>query len=162
MTISFHKTYHVTRACSLDQHDERLRFFDEMRGEPRHVGGAYVLHHADRFGRDEKTLSALTVVGGLPSTSYPSDPFEDVDDPFARMLVLEGWRFRADVHAVLDDFASGYTEIVLLEIGALDPRRLLLGAAHVTLRALVVAGHRSRAARTVCARRPRPPVNAVT
>ena len=74
MTISFHKTYHVTRVCSLDQHDERLPFFDEMRGELRHVGGAYVLHHADRFGRDEKTSSALTVVGGLPSTSYPSDP----------------------------------------------------------------------------------------
>ena len=76
--------------------------------------------------------------------------------------VLEGWRFRADVHAVLDDFVSGYAEIVLLEIGALDSRRLLLGAAHVNLRAFVVARHGSRAARTVCARRPRPPVNAVT
>jgi hypothetical protein len=78
------------------------------------------------------------------------------------MLVLEGWRFRADVRAVLEDFASGNAEIVLLEIGVLDSRRLLLRAAHATLRGLVVARHRSRAARAICARRPRPPINAVT
>jgi hypothetical protein len=59
------------------------------------------------------------------------------------MLVLEGWRFRANVHAVVDDFASGNAEIVLLEIGALDSRRLLLGAVHVSLLGLVVALHRS-------------------
>jgi len=41
------------------------------------------------------------------------------------MLVLEGWSFEANVHAVLDDFARGNAEIVLLEIGALDSRRLL-------------------------------------
>ena len=78
------------------------------------------------------------------------------------MISSPGWvcsksrRFRADVHAVLDDLASGDAEIVLLEIGALDSRRLLLGAAHVTLRGLVVARHRSRAARTICA----PPTSA--
>jgi hypothetical protein len=32
--------------------------------------------------------------------------------------VLEGWRFRDDVHAVLDHFASGNAEIVPLEIRA--------------------------------------------
>jgi hypothetical protein len=37
----------------------------------------------------------------------------------------------------VDDFATGNTEIVLLEIGALDSRRLLfLRAAHLTLRGL--------------------------
>ena len=77
--------------------------------------------------------------------------------------MLEGWRFRANVHAVLDDFASGNAEIVLLEIGVLDSGRLLLGAAHVTLRGIVVARHRWRAARTDRARRPRPPpINAVS
>jgi mannose-6-phosphate isomerase-like protein (cupin superfamily) len=35
-------------------------------------------------------------------------------------IVFEGWRFRANVLAVLDDFASGYAEIVQLEIGALE------------------------------------------
>jgi hypothetical protein len=59
MKISFHKTYDVSRACSLDQHDERLPFFDEIRGELRRVGGAHVLHRVDRFGRDEKDLAPL-------------------------------------------------------------------------------------------------------
>ena len=79
----------------------------------------------------------------------------------ARMEVLEGWRFWANVHAVVDDLASGNAEILLLEIGALDSRRLSLCAAHLTLRGLVVAdtGGERRADR---ARRPRSPVNAVS
>jgi len=40
---------------------------------------------------------------------------------------------RADLDAVLDDLAPGDAEVVLLEIGALDPRRLLNGGAHVNL-----------------------------
>ena len=59
MTISFHKTYHVSRACSLDQHDERLPFFDDIRGELRRVAGAYVLHRVDRFGRDEQDVAGV-------------------------------------------------------------------------------------------------------
>lgn len=69
-------------------------------------------------------------------------------------LCLTNGAFRADVDAVLDDFAFGNAEIVLLRIGALDTRRLLLRAAHVKLRGLVVARHRSWAARTGSARRP--------
>jgi hypothetical protein len=34
-------------------------------------------------------------------------PFEDVDDLFPRMLVLDGRRLWADVDAVLDDLAPG-------------------------------------------------------
>jgi hypothetical protein len=59
-------------------------------------------------------------------------------------------------------YGAGNAEIVPLEIGALDSRRLLLRAAHVTLRGIVVARHRSRAACTDRARRPRPPINAAT
>src|ERR671920_180334 len=59
MTISFHKTYDVSRACSLDQHDERLSCFDDIRGELRHVGGAYILHRVDRLSRDEKDLARV-------------------------------------------------------------------------------------------------------
>src|SRR5215213_4237368 len=134
MKISFHKTYEVSRACSLDQHDERLAFLDDIRGELRHVAVAYVLHRVDRFGRDEKDLARVDRGRWLALDLILQRPFEDIDDLFARMLVLEGQRLRANVHAVLDDFASGNAEIVLLEIGAPDSLRLLLGAAHVTLR----------------------------
>src|ERR671911_1353861 len=144
---------------SLDQHEERLPLFDDIRGELRRVGGAYVPHRVDRFGRDEQDVASVERRRWLTLDLVLQRSFEDIDDLFAWMLVLEGRRFRANVHAVLDDFASGNAEIVLLEIGALDFQRLLLGAAHVTLRSLVVAGHRSRTARTICARRPRPPIN---
>ncbi|MDQ3965661.1 MAG: hypothetical protein M3246_04290, partial [Actinomycetota bacterium] len=133
---------------ALDQHDERLPFFDDIRGELRRVGGPYVLLRVDRFSRNEKDLARVDRRRWLALDLILQRPFEDIDDLFARMLVLEGWCFRANVHAVLDDFASGNAEIVLLEIGALDFRCLLLGAAHVTLRGLVVARRRSRAART--------------
>ena len=53
---------------SLDQHDERLPFFDDIRGQLRRIGGADVPRRVDRFSRDEKDLAALTVGGGLPST----------------------------------------------------------------------------------------------
>ena len=77
-------------------------------------------------------------------------------------VCLTNGAFRADVDAVLDDLVSGNAEIVPLEIGALDSRRLLLRAAHATLRGIVVTRHRSRAARTDRARRPRPLINAAT
>src|SRR5215208_6820369 len=148
MKISFHKTYYVSRDYSLDQHDERLPFFDDIRGQLSRGVGAYVLHGVDRFSRDEKDLARVERRRWLALELILQRPFEDIDDLFARMGVLEGWRFRANVHAVLEDFASGNAEIVLLEIGALDSRGLLLGAAHLSLRGLVVALHRSRAART--------------
>jgi hypothetical protein len=72
ITISFHKTYHVTRACSLDHHGERLTFVDGIRGELRRVGDAYVLQGVDRFGWNEKTSSALNFAGDLSSTCYSS------------------------------------------------------------------------------------------
>src|SRR5918994_1973214 len=147
---------------SLDQHDEWLSFFDDIGGELRRVGGADVPHRVDRFSRDEKDLAGVERRRRLAFDLVLQRSFEDIDDLLARMEVLDGWRFRANVHAVVDDFASGNAEIVLLEIGALDSRCLLLRAAHVTLHGLVVARHRSRAARTIFARRPGPPINAVT
>src|SRR5215208_7642060 len=147
---------------SLGQNNERLPFFDDIRGELRRLGGAYVLHRMHRFSRDEKDLARVEPRGWLSLELILQRSFEDVDDLFARMGMLEGRRVRADVHAVVEDFASGNAEIVLLEIGALDSRRLLIGAANLNLLSLVVTLHRSRAARTIFARRPRPPVNAVT
>ena len=39
--------------------------------------------------------------------------------------VLDHWRFRAEVDARLDHFVAGDAEIVLLQIGAPESRRLL-------------------------------------
>ena len=54
------------------------------------------------------------------------------------MPVSDERRLRADLYAVLDDLSPGDAQIVLLEIGALDPRRLLNGGAHLSLLGLVV------------------------
>jgi hypothetical protein len=106
---------------SLGQHDERLPFLDDISGELRRVGGAYVFHRVDRFSRDEKDLARVERRRWLALELILQRPFENIDDLFARMEVLDERRVRANVHAVVDDFASGNAEIVLLEIGALDP-----------------------------------------
>ena len=50
------------------------------------------------------------------------------------MLVSEGWRLGAKLDAVLDNHAPGNTQVVLLEIDALESGHLLRGGAHVNLR----------------------------
>jgi hypothetical protein len=69
----------------------------------------------------------------MPSIWYSSDPSGNIDDFLAGMLVLDGRRLGTDLDAVLDDLASGNAEIMPLEIGAPESRRLLHGAAHVDL-----------------------------
>src|ERR687898_2951691 len=135
---------------SLDQHEERLPLFDDIRGELRRVGGAYVPHRVDRFGRDEQDVASVERRRWLTLGLVLQRSFEDIDDLFAWMEVLEGRRLRANVHAVLDDLASGNAEIVLLEIGTPDSRHLLLGAANFTLRGLVVVRHWVWAAHRSC------------
>ena len=68
--------------------------------------------HVDRSGRDGRASPALNVIGGLSSISILQRPFEDIDDLFARMRVLEQRRARVDVDAELDDLASGDVGIV--------------------------------------------------
>ena len=63
---------------------------------------------------------AIRILQGEYVSVARLNPEADVDDLFARMLVLDGWRFRADVDAVLDELAAGDAEIVPLEIGARD------------------------------------------
>ena len=86
---------------SLDQHDERLAFFDDIRGELRRVAGAYVLHRVDRFGRDEQDLARDERRRRLAFDLVLLRPFEDVDELLARMLMPDKRRLRADVDAVL-------------------------------------------------------------
>ena len=113
----------IARDCvHSDQHEERLPFFDDIRGELRRVAAADVPGRVDRSGRDEQDSPALSVTGGLPSSWYSSDAFEDIDDLLARMRVLGGQPAGREIDAHLDDLASGDAEIVPLEIGALDSR----------------------------------------
>jgi hypothetical protein len=44
---------------SLHQRDERLPFFDDIRGELCSVAAADVLRRVDRFGRDEQDVAGL-------------------------------------------------------------------------------------------------------
>ena len=50
--------------------------------------------------------------------------FDDIDDLFARMRVTGGHHSRGELDEHLDHLTSRDAEIVPLEIGALDARRL--------------------------------------
>jgi hypothetical protein len=86
-----------------------------------------------RFGRHEQDVTGVQRRRLLTFQVVLQRAFEDVDDLFARMLVPDEGRFRADVDAVLDDLSSWGTQIVPLEIGARDSRQLPHRAAHVNL-----------------------------
>ena len=60
-------------------------------------------------------------------------PFEGADDLFARTGVLDRCRFGVDAGALLDDLASGDAEVVLLQTGAAQSRRLLDCAAQMAV-----------------------------
>jgi hypothetical protein len=77
------------------------------------------------LGRDEQDVARVERRWRLAFDLVLQRPFENVDDLFARMLVLDERRLRADVHAVLNDLAAGNAEILPLEIGTPESRRLL-------------------------------------
>src|SRR5271157_4179775 len=109
---------------SLDHHDERLPFFDDIRGELHPVATADVFRRVNRSGRDEQDVVGLERHRRLALDLILQRAFEDIDDLFARMPVLGELHSRVELHARLDDLASGDAEIVPLEIGALDSRLL--------------------------------------
>lgn len=78
----------------------------------------------DGFGRDHQALAGPDPYRWLTIYVVLQRFFQDVDDPFTRMLVPKDRPGRADIDAVLDDLASRNTEVVLLDIGALEPLRL--------------------------------------
>ena len=127
---------------SLDQHDERLPFFDDIRGELRAVAAADVLRRVDRSGRDEQDVAGLERHRRLALDLILQRAFEDIDDLFARMRVPGERHSRREVDAHLDDLASGDAEIVPLEIGALDSR--LLRPRHVQRQTASDDQHRYR------------------
>src|SRR5215216_4751258 len=114
---------YLTR-LSLDHHDERLPFFDDIRGELGPVAAADVLRRVDRSGRDEQDLAGFERRRRLSLDLILQRAFEDVDDFFARMPVLAERHPRRELDARLYDRAAGDTEIVPLKVGALYPRLL--------------------------------------
>src|SRR2546426_2523312 len=96
---------------SLDQRDERLPFFDDIRAELRRVAAADVLRRVDRSGRDEEDLAGLERPRRLALDLILQRALEDIDDLFARMRVLGEEHSRVYVDTRLDDLASGDAEI---------------------------------------------------
>src|SRR3954471_8381846 len=105
---------------SLDQCDERLAFFDDIRGELRRVDTADVLRRVDRSGRDEQDLASLERHRRLALELILQQSFDNIDDLLARMAVIGCQHPGADIDAHLDDLASRDTQIMLLQIGTLD------------------------------------------
>src|SRR5262249_53191209 len=106
---------------SLDERDERLALFDDVRRELRRVFGADVADTVDGSGRNEQDVPCAER-RRLPAVDLVlQGPFEDVDDLFARMRVPDERRLRGEVDAVLDDLSSRDAQRVSLEIGAPEP-----------------------------------------
>ena len=77
----------------------------------------------------ERLLAPASVAGEIllaigRSVAYVAAAVDGVDDLFARMLVRGGHDPRGEIDAHLDNLASRDAEVVLLEIGARDSRRL--------------------------------------
>src|SRR5262245_52510610 len=107
-------------ARSLGQHDERLAFFDDVRGELCGVAAADVFHRVDRSGRNKQDIAGLERHRRPALELILEQAFDGVDDLFARMAVPGGDYPGREIDAHLDDLAPRNAQIVLLEIGALD------------------------------------------
>src|SRR5438094_316953 len=84
---------------SLGQHDERLPFFDNVRGELRRVAAGDVLYLVDRSGRDEQDLAGLERHRRLALQPILQQAFDGIDDLFARMVVRGGHHLRGEIDA---------------------------------------------------------------
>lgn len=78
----------------------------------------------NRSGRDEQDFAGLERHRRLALDLILERAFEHIDDLFARVRVLAERHSRVELDAHLDDLASGDAEIVPLELGAPDSRRL--------------------------------------
>ena len=71
----------------LTQHDERLPFLDDIRGELGRVAAADILHLVVRSVRDEQDLAGLEGHRRPAVEPILQDAFNDVDELFAWMIV---------------------------------------------------------------------------
>src|SRR6266851_4881981 len=90
---------------SLDHHDERFPFFDDIRGELLRGAAADVLRRVDRSGRGEQDVAGLERHWRLALDLVLQRALEDIDDFFTRMRVLAERGSPVEVDARLDDLA---------------------------------------------------------
>src|SRR5262245_53256556 len=100
------------------EYEERLPLLDDVRRELGGHAGADVPHRVHGLGRHGQRVAGAGRDRRLTVDVVLKRPLEDVDDLLARVLVPDVRRLRADLDAVLDDFASGDAEVVTLKIGA--------------------------------------------
>src|SRR5688500_18059600 len=105
-------------SSSLHQHDERLPFFDDIRGELRPGNAANVPRRVNGSSRNEHDISGFQRHWQVVVDLILQRSLDHVDDLFARMPMLAERRSRSELDAHLDDFASGRAEIVSLKIRA--------------------------------------------
>src|SRR5688500_2012521 len=90
---------------ALGQHDERLPFFDDIRGELRPVAGADVLRGVIRSGRDEQGLPGLERYRRLALELILQRTFEDISNFGAGMRVHTERNSRGEIDAHLNDLS---------------------------------------------------------
>src|SRR5215212_1149700 len=97
---------------SLGHYEERLPFFDDVRGEFRPVAAADVLRRVDRSGRDEQDVAGLERHRRPALDLILQRAFEDIDNMFARMAMPAERRPGVELDARLYDLAAGDAQIV--------------------------------------------------
>src|SRR5262245_40385888 len=100
----------LPRSCSVDQRDERIPFFDDVRRELCAAAGADVLRRMDRSGRYEQHVARFERHRRLALDLILERAFEDVDDLFAGMRVPRGGFSGRDLDDRLDGLASEDTQ----------------------------------------------------
>jgi hypothetical protein len=111
----------------LDQREERLAFLNGIRGEFRPLAAADIPGRMNCPGGNEQDVTSLERYGRLALDLVLQGAFQDVDGLFARVGVLAKRGSRVEVNARLHHFAAGNAQVVPLEFGALDARRLCQG-----------------------------------
>src|SRR5689334_19612259 len=101
---------------SLDDRDEGLALFDDVRTELRSVDRADVLRRVDRSGRNEQDLTGLQRYRRLALDLVLQRPLDDVDDLLAEMRVPGEGHPGIEVHAHLDLLAPGNAHLVPPEL----------------------------------------------
>ena len=102
-------------------------FFPRCRSPTlRHCRCRHTFRRMDGFGRNEQDLAGLECDRRSSFDLILECALDDIDDLFARVPVPAERCARGEIDTHLDDFPTGRTQIVPLEIGSLDSRRLRL------------------------------------
>ena len=69
---------------SVDEHEERLAFLDDVGGELGRIAAADVAHRVDRLGGDQQDLAGVEARGLVAVDGVLERPFKDVDNLLPR------------------------------------------------------------------------------